>query len=52
VGWPADLAGEYLKQEIAFEWSPRRRAGVELFFDKACEHGLARHRRPLELSEI
>jgi chorismate dehydratase len=51
-GWPADLADGYLKQELAFEWSPRRRAGVELFFDKACEHGLARHRRPLELAEI
>ena len=51
-GWPADLANEYLKHELAFDWSPRRRAGVELFFDKACEHGLASHRRPLELAEI
>ena len=51
-GWPVDLANEYLKQELAFDWSPRRRAGVELFFDKACEHGLANHRRPLELAEI
>jgi chorismate dehydratase len=51
-GWPADLANEYLKRELAFDWSPRRRAGVELFFDKACEHGLASHRRPLELAEI
>jgi chorismate dehydratase len=51
-GWPVDLADSYLKREIAFEWSPRRRAGLELFFDKACEHGLARHRRPLELAEI
>jgi chorismate dehydratase len=51
-GWPADLANEYLKHELAFDWSPRRRAGVELFFDKACEHGLASHRRPLQLAEI
>ncbi len=49
-GWPADLAGGYLKQKLAFEWKRERRAGLELFFDKACEHGLANHRRPLELS--
>ncbi|MHC4217729.1 MAG: menaquinone biosynthetic enzyme MqnA/MqnD family protein [Planctomycetota bacterium] len=49
-GWPPDLADGYLKQEIAFEWSEQRRAGLELFFDKACEHGLANHRRPLELT--
>jgi chorismate dehydratase len=48
-GWPADLAATYLKRELAFEWNPRRRAGLELFFDKACEHGLAAHRRPLEI---
>jgi chorismate dehydratase len=48
-GWPADLAASYLKRQLAFEWTPRRRAGLELFFDKACEHKLARHRRPLEV---
>jgi chorismate dehydratase len=51
-GWPADLAAAYLKQELAFEWTPQRRAGLELFFDKACEHGLANHRRPLELAQL
>jgi chorismate dehydratase len=51
-GWPADLADGYLKQEIAFEWSEQRRVGLELFFDKAVEHGLANHRRPLELAEV
>jgi chorismate dehydratase len=51
-GWPADLAAGYLKQELAFEWTPQRRAGLELFYDKACEHGLANHRRPVELAQL
>jgi chorismate dehydratase len=48
-GWPADLAAAYLKRDLAFEWTPQRRAGLELFFDKACQHKLAKHRRPLEI---
>ncbi|MHC4127947.1 MAG: menaquinone biosynthetic enzyme MqnA/MqnD family protein [Planctomycetota bacterium] len=51
-GWPGDLAGRYLKQELAFAWNQQRRAGLELFFDKACEYGLASHRRPLELAAV
>jgi chorismate dehydratase len=51
-GWPADLAARYLKQQLAFEWNQQRRAGLELFFDKACEHGLVNHRRPLELTAV
>lgn len=46
--WPGDLANEYLKQRIAYELTDARRAGLELFFEKALEHGLIRQRRSLE----
>ncbi len=48
-GWPADLAASYLKGKLTFELTPTRRAGLELFFDKACEHGLVDRRRSLEI---
>jgi chorismate dehydratase len=51
-GWPADLAEGYLKRKLAFEWTEDRRAGLEMFFDKACEHGLVDRRRPLELAAV
>ncbi len=47
--WPNDLARDYLKQHIAYEFTERRRAGLELFFEKAHVHGLIPHRRPLEV---
>ena len=47
-GWPADLAARYLKSRLAFEFTDARREGLELFFDKACEHGLVGRRRPVE----
>lgn len=50
-GWPADLAGDYLKHKLAFELTDTRRRGLELFFDKACKHGLVQRRRPLEIAE-
>ena len=46
--WPNDVAAGYLKEKLAFEFTDRRRAGLELFFDKAYEHGLIPRRRELE----
>lgn len=51
-GWPADVAAGYLGRRIAFELTGARRAGLELFFDKACRHRLAERRRPLELAVL
>jgi len=48
-GWPVALAAAYLKGKLAFEFTDSRRRGLELFFDKACEHGLVDGRRPLEI---
>ena len=45
--WPGDLASDYLKQHIAYEFTERRRAGLELFHEKALKHGLIRERRGL-----
>ncbi len=47
--WPSDLAADYLKQKLCFEFSPRRWAGLDLFFDKAAEHGLIDARRPVKV---
>lgn len=48
-GWPRALAREYLRDKLAFELTEPRRRGLELFFDKAVEHGLVERRRPLEV---
>jgi chorismate dehydratase len=48
--WPGDLASEYLKQKIAYEFTPNRRAGLELFFAKAEKHGLIECLQPVRLS--
>ncbi len=48
-GWSPDVARTYLKSKLAFELTDARRRGLELFYDKACEHGLVARRRPLEL---
>jgi chorismate dehydratase len=48
-GWPADLAAEYLQQCIDYELTERHLAGLELFYDKAREHGLIAERRALRL---
>ena len=50
--WPDDLAADYLKQKLAFEVTDQRLAGLELFFDKALEHGLISQRRELEILGI
>ena len=49
-GWPADMAASYLKGKLAFELTDQRRRGLELFYLKACEHGLIERRRSLEMA--
>jgi chorismate dehydratase len=49
--WPVDLAADYLKSHIAHEWTNLRRAGLEMFFDKALQHGLIEQRRSITLFE-
>jgi chorismate dehydratase len=51
-GWPADLAGDYLRRKLVYEYTPDREAALELFFSKAHEHGLIERCRPIELLEI
>ena len=46
-GWPADLARTYLKQRLIFDFTPEARAGLELFYAKAQEHGLIETRREI-----
>jgi chorismate dehydratase len=45
--WPADLARDYLKQHITYEFTDARRAGLEMFFKKAREHGLISNHRSI-----
>lgn len=45
--WPGDLAEKYLSELLAFNFTPERKAGLELFFEKAAEHGLIRAKREL-----
>lgn len=51
-GWPADLAREYLKQNLSFEATERSMTGLELFFQKSLRHGLISERRPLRMLEL
>ena len=48
--WPGDLASDYLKQHIAYEFTDERRAGLELFFRKAAERCLIPVPRPLQFA--
>jgi predicted solute-binding protein len=48
--WPIDLAADYLKNRIAYEWDQRRQQGLETFFDKAHALGLTEQRRPLRFA--
>ena len=50
--WPRDLARGYLTENIAYEFTEPRRRGLELFYDKALEHGLIRQRRPLRIAAM
>jgi chorismate dehydratase len=50
-GWPIDLAVEYLRQRLTFEFEERCLAGLELFYTKSEQHGLVRRRRPIEFLE-
>ena len=47
--WPLDLATAYLTRYIRYAFDPRYRRGLEHFFAKLDEHGLAPGRRPVEL---
>lgn len=49
-GWPPAMAASYLKGNLVFELTGRRRQGLELFYDKACEHGVIARRRSLEIA--
>lgn len=49
-GWPADLARTYLGEYLAYEWTERRRAGLEMFYSKAAAQGLLEHVRPVVLA--
>lgn len=48
-GWPSDLAGEYLKQRLTFDFDERALAGLEMFYDKAQQYDLIAQRRPVEI---
>lgn len=50
--WPKDLAEVYLKHRLAYEFTDRRRAGMELFFQKADANGLIEQLRPVEILAI
>jgi chorismate dehydratase len=50
--WPRDLARQYLTERIACTFTEPRRRGLELFFDKAAEHGLIEQRRPLKMATL
>lgn len=47
--WPGDIATDYLTNKLAFEFTDKRREGLELFYDKAFEHGLVEKRQSLRL---
>ncbi len=48
--WPRDMATEYLEQKLCFEFTPRCREGLELFWLKATALGLIERRRELALA--
>ncbi|MDY7109321.1 MAG: menaquinone biosynthesis protein [Planctomycetota bacterium] len=50
--WPRDLARRYLTENIACAVTAPRRRGLELFYDKAAEHGLIEDRRPLRMAAM
>jgi chorismate dehydratase len=49
--WPGDLASSYLKQNLLYLWTERARDGLEMFYDKALQHGLIAMRRSVKLIE-
>jgi len=48
-GWTVSAAYRYLTDNITFEFTEERLRGLELFYDKAHEHGLIPRRRPVDL---
>ncbi|MCG3178666.1 MAG: Chorismate dehydratase [Phycisphaerae bacterium] len=49
LGWPIDLAREYLTRHLQFELTPRYRAGLERFYELAAADGLIERPVPVEL---
>ena len=49
--WPSDLAAQYLKQRLVYDFGEAQRRGLELFFTKAHQHGLIDQVRPLHVIE-
>lgn len=51
-GWPVDLARTYLGEYLSYEWTDPRRAGMEMFFAKAKEHGFIDALRGIEVVDF
>jgi len=47
--WPADLAADYLKRHITYEFTPGHLAALEHFYAKAHEHGLIDQPRAIDV---
>jgi chorismate dehydratase len=47
--WPLHVAADYLEHRLTYDFTDRQRAALELFFDKAHEHGLTPRHRPIEI---
>lgn len=50
--WPDDLARTYLSEYLAYEWTDKRRKGLELFFEMSEKHGLIENLKPVEILSI
>jgi chorismate dehydratase len=50
--WPSDLADDYLKRRITYEYTPGHAAALELFYAKAHEHGLIGPPRAIDVLRI
>ncbi len=51
LGWPIDLARDYLTRHLQFELTPRYRAGLEKFYDLAAAAGIIEKRVPVRMHD-
>ncbi|MCZ6834989.1 MAG: menaquinone biosynthesis protein [Planctomycetota bacterium] len=51
-GWPRDLAAEYLKRCITYDFTNEHMSALEVFYSKAHELGLIPRLRPIEIFEV
>jgi chorismate dehydratase len=51
LGWPAELAREYLTQNLSYDIGPAQLDAIRYFFDLAARHGLIEKVRALEVME-